>query len=134
MFLWVYPRRQFELCRVFGILCRLHLLGLDVNIFTSSPRRWNRQRLPKRRQSSNGRRGCTQKNRYNSHKLSVGQTFTSVCILRSAGKWAVTLVTTQEKMAIKLACDLTLRRVSNRTSGTEDDRINTSSLRAEPIW
>ena len=39
--------------------------GLGVNIFTPSPRRWNRQRVPKRRQNSNGRRGYTQKNAYN---------------------------------------------------------------------
>ena len=37
-------------------------------IFTPRPRRWNRQRVPKRRQNSNGRRGYTQKNAYN-HKV-----------------------------------------------------------------
>ena len=52
VFFWVYPRRPFELCRRFGV-------------FTSSPRRWNRQRIPKCRQSSNGRRGYTQKKTYN---------------------------------------------------------------------
>ena len=40
---------------------------MQIFIFTSSPRRWNRQRIPKRRQSSNGRRGYTQKNTYKNH-------------------------------------------------------------------
>ena len=31
MFFWVFPRRQFEVCRRFGTLCRFHLQRLDVD-------------------------------------------------------------------------------------------------------
>ena len=67
VFFWVFPRRPIVVCRRFGTLYQFHLQGLEVkytSYFTSSPWRWKLYRVPKRRQTTIGRRGNTQKNTY----------------------------------------------------------------------
>jgi len=64
MFFWVFPRRQYVICRRFGTMYQFHLQRLEVQS-TSSLWRWNWHMVPKRRNITYWRRGNTQKNMYN---------------------------------------------------------------------